>query len=186
MTCSDFMARYSDFLDGCVDPAEADLWSSHAEVCESCARYDRVTRRGLQLVRDLPPLEVSPDFHRTLNARLGSPEPVRFEHTAPAMGVYVALLSAVAVGALALIPLVRDEVAVDDYSAAAEAVEQPAPIRAGFASAGWWHAPTAPAAAPAMYRVTSAGLPGAYSPVVVAPPAFRAGEAALTVLARVE
>src|SRR5690606_18291876 len=62
MTCQEFLARYSEYLDERLEPLESALWRAHMNRCPSCARYDRVLRRGLALVRDLPEVEPSSDF----------------------------------------------------------------------------------------------------------------------------
>lgn len=75
MNCREFLNRHSEYVDARVAAAEAALLRSHAEACASCARYDRVVRKGAQLARELlPRIEVSEDFeprvrHRLLHVR---------------------------------------------------------------------------------------------------------------------
>lgn len=61
MTCEEFLARHSDFLDEELGAEGAVEMRLHLAGCERCARYDRVLRRGLALVRDLEPVLPSSD-----------------------------------------------------------------------------------------------------------------------------
>lgn len=70
MTCQEFLARYSDYLDERMDAIEAPRWRRHVEVCPACARYDRILRKGLPLMRSLPHIEPSHDFFPRLQHRL--------------------------------------------------------------------------------------------------------------------
>jgi hypothetical protein len=75
MNCREFLTRHSEYIDALIEPADAARLRSHVEACPSCARYDRVVRRGAQLARELlPRVEVSDDFeprvrHRLLHVR---------------------------------------------------------------------------------------------------------------------
>lgn len=101
MTCRDFLARQSEYMDEVMHPLEAALWRKHAECCPSCARYDRVMRRGLRLARDLASIEPSPDFHPRLQYRLNHmEESLRAGSRASGAG---AVLSLAVAGALALL-----------------------------------------------------------------------------------
>jgi len=71
MNCREFLARHTEYVDGLVQPAVGALMRHHARTCASCARYDRVVRRGAELARQLlPTLEVSPDFAARVQHRL--------------------------------------------------------------------------------------------------------------------
>lgn len=70
MTCSDFLARYSDFLDGESSPEGESALRSHLEACASCRRYDHVVRRGIALLRDLPAERLRDDFKDRLQHSL--------------------------------------------------------------------------------------------------------------------
>lgn len=70
LSCSDCLSRHSEYLDGVMDPATADLWRAHIAACASCARYDRVLRRGLKSLSALPQLEPDDDFTLALHRRL--------------------------------------------------------------------------------------------------------------------
>jgi hypothetical protein len=68
--CGEFLARHAEWLDGLVAGRAAAAYARHAAECDACGRYDRVVRDGLLLVRELEPVEPSPDFHARLQHRL--------------------------------------------------------------------------------------------------------------------
>lgn len=70
LSCSDCLARHSEYLDGVMDPATADQWRSHISSCSRCGRYDRVLRRGLRTLVAQPFIEPDPDFTSQLHRRL--------------------------------------------------------------------------------------------------------------------
>ena len=70
LSCSDCLARHSEYLDGVMDTSAAAMWRSHIASCPDCARYDRILRRGLTLVSAQPQLEPSSDFLVQLQHRL--------------------------------------------------------------------------------------------------------------------
>jgi hypothetical protein len=72
--CNTFLSRYSDYLDHDMSVAERDAMEAHADVCDECAHYDRVVRRGTDVLRDLPEIEVSDDFADRLRWRLYAAE----------------------------------------------------------------------------------------------------------------
>jgi hypothetical protein len=66
MDCGEFLADYSDFLDGRCEAHSLSDYHYHLQHCSACAEYDRVMRRALQLVRQLDPPEANPDFQPRL------------------------------------------------------------------------------------------------------------------------
>lgn len=70
MTCSDFLVRYSEFLDGETPPEDWSAFRSHLDACPSCRRYDRVVTRGISLLRSLPAPRVGDDFKDRLRHSL--------------------------------------------------------------------------------------------------------------------
>jgi len=70
MNCESFLGAYSNFRDGLLGPAEEAAVEAHLGGCASCARYDRVMRRGLEMLGSLPPAESSMDFMPRLRHRL--------------------------------------------------------------------------------------------------------------------
>jgi hypothetical protein len=51
LSCKEVLARHSEFLDGEMAALDADLWRTHLANCAACARYDRILRKGLGVVR---------------------------------------------------------------------------------------------------------------------------------------
>ena len=70
LSCSECLARHSEYLDGVMDSATADQWRAHLASCASCGRYDRVLRRGLKTLSAQPIVEPDPDFSAELHRRL--------------------------------------------------------------------------------------------------------------------
>ncbi|MDX1675996.1 MAG: zf-HC2 domain-containing protein [Longimicrobiales bacterium] len=70
MDCREFLQRYSEYDDSLIPPEEGDRFRAHMAACPSCARYDRVLRKGRMLARQLPRVEPSPDFGVRLRRRL--------------------------------------------------------------------------------------------------------------------
>jgi anti-sigma factor RsiW len=68
--CKTFLAQYSDYRDGELPWTEREEMDAHADACPSCARYDRVVHRGIDVFRTLPDIEVSDDFGERLKWRL--------------------------------------------------------------------------------------------------------------------
>jgi hypothetical protein len=70
LSCSECLARHSEYLDGVMDSATAELWRAHIAGCAHCARYDRVLRRGLKTLTAQPFVELDPTFTSELHRRL--------------------------------------------------------------------------------------------------------------------
>jgi hypothetical protein len=70
MDCGTFLDGYSDFRDGLLTLPDRVAFQAHLRDCASCARYDRVVAGGVTVLRDLPELEVAPDFMDRLQHRL--------------------------------------------------------------------------------------------------------------------
>jgi hypothetical protein len=70
MDCRDFCDQHLAFVDDTLAGIELVRMQRHIAECENCAKQDAKIRRALLLVRNLPPIEPSPDFTRRLEARL--------------------------------------------------------------------------------------------------------------------
>ena len=66
MTCSDFLARYTDFRDGGLSLEAAGRCGDHLQSCPACRRYDEVVSRGTDLLRAMPGAEPPEDFQARL------------------------------------------------------------------------------------------------------------------------
>jgi len=66
MTCSDFLARFSEFHDGDLSLEEQEAFEDHLAECPSCRRYRDVVARGVELLRSLPRPEPRDDFRHRL------------------------------------------------------------------------------------------------------------------------
>ncbi len=126
MECKEFLEGYSAFRDGLLEEAEREAFRAHRERCESCARYDRVVRKGTEVLRDLPPVDPPSDFLARLQHRI-----YHIEDGIPLGSVFrggsAAVLAVAAVGLLALawMPFaVRAPVEVELPTVAVDAPEQ--------------------------------------------------------------
>jgi len=70
MDCRQFREKHVAFVDDVLPAIEMRAMQQHRAVCARCSRHDTAIRRSLLLVRNLPPIEPSPDFMVRLNARL--------------------------------------------------------------------------------------------------------------------
>ena len=70
MNCSDFIERFSDYLDGSTPAEEAVALEAHLEACEPCRRYRTVVEHGASLLRSLPSPQLREDFEPRLWHRL--------------------------------------------------------------------------------------------------------------------
>jgi anti-sigma factor RsiW len=100
--CPDFLADFSDFVDGTLTPGRRSQIEVHLDCCEACLRHLAAYRRGIETYRDVSIFQVDPDeFWLGLRIRLASdkesapPEPPRrIGWRAPAMaGAAVAVLA---------------------------------------------------------------------------------------------
>ena len=70
MDCSEFLRRFSEFLDA---PAECSLRreaEAHVADCPKCARYQSVVDRGIRVLQSMPRAEVPESFRPRLQHRL--------------------------------------------------------------------------------------------------------------------
>lgn len=68
-SCAEIIARHSEYVDGELPPLETEKWRAHLATCTICARYDRVLRKGLQLLHETD-LQPDPEFIQHLRYRI--------------------------------------------------------------------------------------------------------------------
>ena len=83
MDCRAFRDNHASYIDQRCSAVEEHEMRQHAQGCVSCARHDTRIRRSLMLVRNLPSVDVSPDFQARLNARLRGMTPPYIAATRP-------------------------------------------------------------------------------------------------------
>lgn len=99
MDCSEFLHRYSDYDDSLLTPGEEARFRAHVEACDSCARYDRVLRKGRMLARQVPPPEPSWEFLPRLQRRLIlNPAPLPISPGPMVAGGFLTLVLAAVMG----------------------------------------------------------------------------------------
>jgi hypothetical protein len=70
MDCRAFRENHVGFVDDVLPAVQMEVMHRHLESCARCARHDLAVRRGLLIVRNLPPIEPSADFMAKLNERI--------------------------------------------------------------------------------------------------------------------
>lgn len=179
MTCQDCLATHSEYLDGVLPEEQRERVAVHLARCPACARYDRVLRRGLDLVRAMPELDASPDFeqrlqHGIFHVRDERPVRPRLSSTSGAALLAVA----------GLVSLVVWSPLTETAPPAFETVSAESLLNASDAEPIGGDDPWF-VGAPPVYQNPDAppslalAFPGPYSPLVVEPP-LRAGGLHLT------
>ena len=62
MDCREFRNKHVAFVDDLLPAVEMEAMHAHRATCHRCSRHDTAIRRSLLIVRNLPPIEPSPDF----------------------------------------------------------------------------------------------------------------------------
>lgn len=70
MRCREFVEGYSEFRDDRLRPERERRYRTHLRACPSCARYDRVVTRGVEVFNELPTPSPSDDFFPRLKHRI--------------------------------------------------------------------------------------------------------------------
>jgi hypothetical protein len=181
MNCTEFLHGYSDYDDSLLDEAELELFRAHLVACASCARYDRVLRKGRMLARQHAQVTPGEDFIPRLHDRLWRHRIERRRRLAMSVpGGAAAALAAVTVvlSSLGVVALMDEPGALPGATTTAGAgVDGPeaAVWVADPASRGWGPVPVVEAPAPRDWgaRRVDQRVPVAYSPLVTGPPAYR-------------
>jgi hypothetical protein len=109
MTCSDFLERFTDFLDGEGPEDLRTNAEAHLESCDRCRRYHEVMMQGAAVLRSLPEAQVPDDFQPRLQHRLYhvDDEVALGAHTASGTTVLTVLGMSMLLTALAWSPALR-------------------------------------------------------------------------------
>jgi len=167
--CSKFLVWHSAYLDDDLSAAERAEHEAHEAACSSCAHYASVLRRGTGILREIPELTPSADFHERLQHRIFHVQ----DETAFAGGRRRRagwLLAAAAASVVVAGPLLWNRAGRDVGLPAASASEQEESGAVMVRIADSWHTPTVPQAMlPGPLPPSFAG----YSPVVVRTPQYQ-------------
>jgi hypothetical protein len=99
MHCREFKEKHVGFVDDTLAGVELVEMRRHLDECLSCSELDTKIKRALLLVRNLPPVDVSPDFMNRLNARLSECRMI----DAPARAIRKRIAAAMTLAAAAMI-----------------------------------------------------------------------------------
>jgi len=175
MTCTECIALSGDYIDGLIDAFGRSRFEDHLRGCPACARYVRVLRRGLAVVRGLDPVEPSPEFRVRLHRRLhGLAEEQRAVALPVLAGAGVTLAVVATVAVAAWLPLSGPTNSPAEIASAEQQADRVESLsRIGSESAPWrplngWSPWVRPTLAPPSSMTVA--LPGPYSPLVVQPP----------------
>lgn len=83
MTCSEFLARFSEFYDGDLSLESREAFEEHLAACRSCRRYLEVVERGVELLRSLPSPELREDFRPRLQHAIYHVDEERWRRRGP-------------------------------------------------------------------------------------------------------
>ncbi len=137
MTCTEFVAGFSDYYDGTATEEVVAAAEEHLQECESCRRYRHVVASGAHVLRGLPGVELREDFHPRLRHNLFhvDDEILLRRHTSSGTTVLVVAGMATFLSALAWSPTLRPSAPVVEL--APIVVSRPVAVRAaglGFES----------------------------------------------------
>jgi hypothetical protein len=159
MDCREFRNKHVPFVDDLLPACEMDAMRRHLTTCSRCSHQDTAVRRSLLIVRNLAPIEPSPDFMRRLNARLEAMGPAaRVDVVAPrphfsTVGTFTALAAGVA--AVAYLALETNHY----FAPPAQLVPPAASVAATQSFVPAFVQPAAPMANPAFVASVPTGMP---------------------------
>jgi len=109
MTCSEFVAGFSEYYDGTAPRGYAQRAEVHLRGCPSCRRYKQVVETGARLLRALPAPDLADDFRPRLQHRLYhvDQDALLRRHTASGSTAMAVLGIAVLLAAVAWSPVLR-------------------------------------------------------------------------------
>ena len=103
MDCREFRNKHVMFVDDLLPAVDMTAMQQHLDKCLRCSRQHTSIRRSLLVVRNLPPIEPSPDFMARLNQRLDQLGPAaRVDVVRRPQYYSPAALTAVAAGLIAV------------------------------------------------------------------------------------
>ena len=144
MNCSDFVARFTEYLDGSAARVELEVMDAHLDGCPSCRRYKAVVEHGALLLRSLPPPELREDFEPRLRHRIYHVEDLRklSDHASSGTPALSVLGMALVLTAVAWSPALRGDAPVIELDPiVVDRAPTRAPARAGVRPASGYLRP---------------------------------------------
>lgn len=114
MNCSDFVARFTDYVDGSACRGDVEAMDRHLDACGSCRRYRIVFEHGASVLRSLPQPELREDFEPRLRHRIYHLDDLQklSDHSASGTPALSVLGIALVLTAVAWSPTLRGELPV--------------------------------------------------------------------------
>lgn len=169
MTCQDFLARHSEYMDDLLSPVEMARFEAHISTCATCAHYDRVVRQGVRLLRVSPEIEPSSDFFPRLQHRLYNLEDeLRVGARGPGSSAIVSLALAGVLALLAWSPLMRLDQVLLPVAGAGEdwaVSEAGSAVAASRGSTSYPGLATEPRPDPTPRSLSESGVPSSIRPL---------------------
>lgn len=169
MTCQEFLSHQPDYVDGCLDAAVVARCDAHLSGCANCARRERILRKSLSLLSELPAVAPSTDFQTRLDHRLLHLQDELARHDRFAGSGTLAVLAIAATIALVAWGPMLFQVRPEGMPAVAvQSVRTPASLEYYGRGSGAGDGGAS----------LSATFPGPYSPLIVEAPVTRASPGA--------
>ena len=150
MDCRAFRENHVGFVDDVLPAIDMEAMHRHLRSCGRCARHDLAVRRGLLIVRNLPPIEPSADFMSKLSERIAELQSTGAMEPAAAYRLTTGAFAALAAG-LTLFAYATLE-AMNHFGAPATLTLPPVVATAPAS-------PAPPLSAPAYMAAISTGMP---------------------------
>jgi Putative zinc-finger len=150
MDCRAFRENHVGFVDDVLPAIDMEAMHRHLRSCGRCARHDLAVRRGLLIVRNLPPIEPSADFMSKLSERIAELQSTGAMEPAAAYRLTTGGFAALAAG-LTLFAYATLE--AKNHFGAPETLTLPPVVATAPAS------PAPPLSAPAYMAAISTGMP---------------------------
>ena len=135
MDCQEFLALFSEFIDGRAGEGVSTEMEAHRSACDRCRHYSKTFEAGRELLRGLPAPEMDSDFHQLLDHRISHQEELA-SLASPALRSGATIPSILAVAVLVAVSAWAPTMGVGDQEVDLPAVVVAEPPVPSFTPAG--------------------------------------------------